>query len=128
MRWLFVLLILLLPNKALACGGCHEPSAFTNAVLFADPASYKVVYTGLGGLLLDEYVRFVSGKWADDIELHYNYGSIDAFEMNRRYRELNNYRQDYGSNPDNLYVLPSFLIQNIPALEDYILNNALIGS
>lgn len=99
MHWLLLLiLLLLLPGDAFACNDCGISNPFVENVTLADPASYKLVYTGIGGLLLDEYVRFVSRKWVDDIERRYNSGDINDTGLNTQIRILNNYRQYYFNN------------------------------
>lgn len=99
MRWLVVILLILLQtDNAIACGNCYEPDSLLTQITLADPASYKVVYTGLVGLLADEYVRLVSRKWADDVDMHYNSGAIDGFEANNRLRNLWDLRSDYSHN------------------------------
>lgn len=99
MYWpLLLLLLILIPDAALACNSCQPQNAFLNSVTFEDPATYRVIYTGIEGLLLDEYVRAVSRKWSDDIELFYNSGAISEFELSNAYNVLNNTRSDYFDN------------------------------
>lgn len=68
------------------------------AVMPTDPASYRVVYSGLKGLLLDEYVRAVSRKWADDLEFYYTQGALSEVLSAASQQQLNDYRQDYYEN------------------------------
>ena len=99
MRWLPAILItLLLTTDAAACGNCHASDSLLRSLLPADPAKYRVVYTGLKGLLMDEYVRLASGTWADVIETQYSSGAINEFTMWSNYQLLNDYRNDYSSN------------------------------
>jgi hypothetical protein len=84
-------------TNAVACGSCSTENSFLNAVSPADPASYRVVYTGIEGLILDEYVRFVTRKWLEDLDLRYHRGDLGEFALSHSYRRLAYYREDYFS-------------------------------
>ncbi len=96
--WLTIILVLLIHTNAIACNGCSSQNSLLRAVSPADPARYRVIYTGLKGLLIDEYVRAVSRKWSDDIERYYTNGAIDENGADAGYKLLNDYRQDYAAN------------------------------
>lgn len=85
MKWLLLFAMLFYATPVLACGGCPDNS-FLDAVTLTDPAKYQIVYTGITGLLLDEYVKFTSRKWRDDITLYY--GSSSDFDLLDKYREV----------------------------------------
>jgi len=98
MRWVLSLaLVLLLTTDASACNDCVIRNPFLEQITLEDPAKYRLIYTGIEGFLLDEYVRAISRKWADDLDLRYNSGDIDEFELSYNYRILNDYRQDYAT-------------------------------
>jgi hypothetical protein len=98
MRWLVALILILsLATDATACGDCTLPNPFIESITLTDPAKYRIVYTGIEGLIFDEYVRFVSRKWVDDLEIRYNSGAINEFDFNSQIRLLDNYRADYAN-------------------------------
>lgn len=71
MRWVVFFVVLLSSQSVLACVTCDEPS-FLRHVTLTNPASYRLVYTGIPGLLLDEYADFVGTKWLGDIAARYD--------------------------------------------------------
>jgi len=54
-------------------------------VTLEDPVSYRLVYTGLTGLIFDEYVKVLINKWQDDLSVHNTFGIMDyaAIKMQR---------------------------------------------
>lgn len=103
MHWLLLLTFIVLTTNTYACNDCTVSNSFVNNVTLTDPAKYKLIYTGIEGFLMDEYVRAITRKWSDDIELRYNSGDISTLDVNRHYRLLSDYRQDYaaGNYADN---------------------------
>ena len=90
MRWLpFLFLLLLLPTDTSACASCTVHSPLLDAVTLANPASYRLVYTGVMGLIADEYVSFISKKWQDDIADYHD------LEIDRRCLKISEMMTDY---------------------------------
>jgi len=96
MRWFILLVLLFINTPVLACGGCGE-DPFLKHVSLTNPAKYKLVYTGIAGLLLDEYVKFVSRKWRRDITFYQGFDS--NFDLLDKHREVDTaiefYKRDH---------------------------------
>ncbi len=75
MRWMVLCVVLMTTQCAMACGPCEEPSILKHVTL-ADPASYRLVYTGIRGLLFDEYVDFIGAKWLGDISFRFRFDDV----------------------------------------------------
>jgi len=91
MLWAAIFVIVLLyPVSALA------DDSILKHITIEDETKFKVTYSGIIGAIADEYVRFISKKWADDVELRYDYGMLSewaaADSLNRLYDHVDAYK------------------------------------
>jgi len=70
---------------------CYE-DPFVKHVTLADPARYRLIYTGVLGLIADEYVSFVTKKWSEDL-IYYDDGDLST--QNSRISLINDLVSDY---------------------------------
>lgn len=94
---LAVCFVLLAATNAVACGNCNVDSSFLNSVSLQDPASYRLAYTGLYGLAMDEYVNLVSRQWLRDIIDRRDYRQITESEAQRHFDNWSGMLQDYST-------------------------------
>lgn len=88
--------MLLLPTHVLACGGCGADSrSFIRTVTMADPVSYRLIYTGIQGFIIDEYVRVIGNKWKDDLTGYKASGMFDYDVIKTQIRLSNSVLADY---------------------------------
>jgi hypothetical protein len=85
--------VLLTTQPSFACDPC-APS-FLKHVTLADPASYRLVYTGIRGLLFDEYVKFIGTKWREDISYMYATDEVElSYRLNYAIDVIRDYNDD----------------------------------
>jgi len=90
-RCILAVLCILYPNFA------YADNSFLRCVTLHASKKCNLTYSGILGALADEYVRFLSKKWEDDVDFYWNYGSISYSSVILSLKNLNECRNVYSS-------------------------------